>query len=926
MMQRLILFIAFVFAGLLANATHNRAGEIIYTQVSQLTFDVTVITYALDNAADRDSVNMDWGDGSPVQPIARQNGPVGGINGVPQGELFPNADNTKKNVYGPVRHTFPGALPFFVISIVDPNRISSIVNINNGASVQIPFYLEDTLRIYDPTFVGLNTSPVLLNPPIDYAKVDEIFEHNPAAFDPDGDSLVYELIVPFRQKGLEVPNYEFPEEVDPAPDVFTIDVLTGDIVWNTPQQQGIYTIAILITEYRNGIELGTVLRDMQIIVVDNVNDPPVLNEIRDTCILAGSPLEIDIRATDPNVGQTVILEAFGGPLDAATIEAPAAQFTSGGINPANGTFFWQTSCDHIRRQFYQVVFKASDNFSPIPGQPNPLVDLETWTIEVVAPPPENVTADPVNNTVEVNWDDPYSCFVTDKFIGFSVWRREGSNPFPPDTCMKGLAGQGYVKIADRLTVYTHIDSNVVRGKNYCYRVLAEFAERTSFGLLYNKVESMPSNEACSELKKDLPLITHVTVVETDQITGRTIVSWSKPLAGVDGLDTLQLPGPYEYRVARADGFGTAFTEIQTFTSATFSGLNDTTFNDSGLNTQTQPHTYKIDFYSNGTFVGASETASSVFLTLDASDRKMTLTWEERVPWTNEEYSIFRQDPGTSVFNFIGTSLDSVFVDEGLVNDSLYCYYVQSTGGYTITGVVDPIINLSQIACARPIDTLAPCPPVLMVENACDDVDNGEFCSDDLSQLKNALNWTNPSNSCEDSDDTEKYYVYFDSPITEETDPMLIDSIFGAADTFYFHSTIDGSLAGCYFVTAVDSAGNESEPSNIECVDNCPCYKLPNVFTPNNDGSNDFFVPFTPFRYIDRIDMKIYDRWGTLVFETTDPEILWNGNDMNSGKPMKEGTYYYSCKTFEIRVDGVNQSPDILEGYIRLIRGNGGENP
>jgi hypothetical protein len=70
-----------------------------------------------------------------------------------------------------------------------PNRIDGINNIDNGNSVNIPFYVEDTLKFpTDAANIGLNNSPILLYPPIDYANVNDTFYHNPLAYDPDGDS------------------------------------------------------------------------------------------------------------------------------------------------------------------------------------------------------------------------------------------------------------------------------------------------------------------------------------------------------------------------------------------------------------------------------------------------------------------------------------------------------------------------------------------------------------------------------------------------------------------------------------------------------------------------------------------------------------------------------------------------------------------
>lgn len=907
-----LLFSLFLFVSFFANATHNRAGEITFRQINQLTYEVTVTTYTKYSGqsgnADRDSVEVNWGDGT-FQLVPRVNGFPGGINGVPQGEIL-NA-NIKMNKYV-ATHTYPGPLPFYVISMTDPNRNDGIVNINNGNSVNILFYLEDTLRIFDPTFVGYNSSPVLLNPPIDYANINDTFFHNPAAYDPDGDSLSYELVPSKATTQFDVPLYRYPDEVTPDPfNKFTINSRTGEIIWATPKAPtGEYNAAILIREFRNGIQLGTVLRDMQIFVDDENNDPPVFRKIRDTCIIAGTDLKINVVATDPNPGQTVTLSAYGGPLEYAI--NPASFSSSPSVGTANGFFQWQTNCDDVRRQSYQVIFKAEDNYRTSANNPLPLVDIETWTIRVIAPAPENLQAVAVDNTVELAWQDPYTCGAgtTDKFIGFSVWRRLGSNPFVPDTCEPGLAGKGYTKIAEFLQDYTYIDSNVLKGQLYCYRVLAEFAEQTPYGLYYNRVPSLASNEACSELKRDVPLLTNVSVEVTDANMGEMFVAWVKPVPDGINLDTVQFPGPYAFKLLRADGFNAPSLEIAAFNSASFAGLKDTSFQDTNLNTADQAYTYQVDFYANnGTLVGSSEPGSSIFLELAASDREMQLTWEENVPWINNSYVVYRLNPISTAFEAIDTVNEAAYLDLNLINDSLYCYKILGIGAYTGANLPSPLFNFSEEECARPIDTIPPCAPVLEVTNNCGELNSGEICEIQDIAFVNKLSWTMP---CED--EIEKFSIYFSSPFEENF--TLVERV-SAKDSTYFHELTE-SVAGCYVVTATDSAGNESAFSNEYCVDNCPCYKLPNVFTPNGDGDNDLFTPFLPYRFVDKVDMQIFNRLGGLIFKTENPDILWDGTNLK-GKEMPDGVYYYTCTVYEVRIDGIIPSKNILSGYIHLIR-------
>ena len=90
----------------------------------------------------------------------------------------------------------------------------------------------------------------------------------------------------------------------------------------------------------------------------------------------------------------------------------------------------------------------------------------------------------------------------------------------------------------------------------------------------------------------------------------------------------------------------------------------------------------------------------------------------------------------------------------------------------------------------------------------------------------------------------------------------------------------------YTVTVTDTAGcTDTYSVEIEVED----FLLPNVFTPNNDGINDVLLLNY---YGDRLyETKIYDRWGRLVFETTDPEVHWNGKFMNTNVDCKVGTYF-----------------------------------
>jgi gliding motility-associated-like protein len=103
------------------------------------------------------------------------------------------------------------------------------------------------------------------------------------------------------------------------------------------------------------------------------------------------------------------------------------------------------------------------------------------------------------------------------------------------------------------------------------------------------------------------------------------------------------------------------------------------------------------------------------------------------------------------------------------------------------------------------------------------------------------------------------------------------------------------------------------------MDNCPYYKLPNTFTPNGDGQNDVFKPVkNAFRFVEKVDFQVFNRWGQQVFQTTDPHLGWNGKNAN-GDDLASGTYFYTCIVYEQRLQGVVQSQEVLKGFIELIR-------
>jgi len=118
--------------------------------------------------------------------------------------------------------------------------------------------------------------------------------------------------------------------------------------------------------------------------------------------------------------------------------------------------------------------------------------------------------------------------------------------------------------------------------------------------------------------------------------------------------------------------------------------------------------------------------------------------------------------------------------------------------------------------------------------------------------------------------------------------------------------------GTYTLQITDTNGCKASRSAVITDSACPQYVyLPNAFTPNRDGRNDIFRPLfagavSEFRF------AIYDRWGRLMFESSDPSAGWDGT--TSGKEQPAGVYVWVClyKLYE-------QPEHMKRGTVMLIR-------
>ncbi len=915
------LFLLLALLGFSAFATHNRSGYISYCWLHDNVYHFKIYTYTnlQSTQADRceQTLYIDGGQDSVVCP--RTNGfascPAGGPNrdGTQIVPINGSYGGVKENIYEGSATINPG---MHVLSLIDPNRDMGIINLGGASSQNIAFALIDTMYAYNIVGVRTNCTPIVSNPPIQNACAGQPWCYNPGMVDPENDSLVFSITKPFEDDPGNPPGGVRPIGIATIPSGFSLDKNTGTLCWtNVSSVQGEYNIAMLIREYRkNPIDgkrylVGATVFDIQILVLPCSNPDIDITPLPNVCIEAGQSYSVAVTAsTGGSALPPLDLSATGLPLTGSNI-GQVATFTATSGTTANGTFNWAPNCLAVHSNPYYVTVEGSDSNSP------PAANFSTFNILVVSPPPTSVMAIAQGSFVNLSWGAPPGCGQTSGNIiqKYLIYRNDSCTNFVPSPCQTGVpSGSGYQLIGTTsATTFTFTDTNfgqgLASGNSYSYIVVAQFAD----GSL--SIASSSTANTCVTLKLDIPLMMKVSVDTTDAAMGRMHVWWKNPFTDVTGLDTTLAgnEGPYKYILQRKTGLSGTFAPIYTVTEQHFNWLKqvaDTTYTDVNFDTQTQQYYYKVEFYAKGgsSFIGSATTASSIFLTAVPHDKSVNLSWTVNVPWTNVMYYILKQRNGgiTDAYDIIDSTTSTSYVVKNLVNGYNYCFKVLSKGLYANAKVnpAPPLskytMNFSEKVCSTPFDDAAPCQPTLYV-------------SDDGTCSFSTLIWTNPNKTC-GINDVVKYYVYYTA--FQDSALVKIDSLLNPNDTTYSSGT-SNSIAGCFVIVAVDSAGNESPLTNQVCIDNCPEYELPNIFTPNGDNTNDQYIPVKN-KHIKSVEFTMYNRWGEIVFESKDPGLKWDGRSKQMNKPVSDGTYYYICKVNELHYYGIKVRK--LKGFVQVL--------
>ena len=139
----------------------------------------------------------------------------------------------------------------------------------------------------------------------------------------------------------------------------------------------------------------------------------------------------------------------------------------------------------------------------------------------------------------------------------------------------------------------------------------------------------------------------------------------------------------------------------------------------------------------------------------------------------------------------------------------------------------------------------------------------------------------------------------------ENDTVYVTQVFDN-DTLNNLGTISLESGNVMFARSVLGCGTETfqylvcdyqlcDTGNITITITCPDnIFLPQGFSPDGDGKNDKLV-FTGLEYFAPATLKIFNRYGSIVYENTDYKNDWNGTYIENDKPLPDGTYFYTLQ-------------------------------
>ena len=371
-MKKLLTTLLITLISLSTYATHLMGGQIVATNLGGYDYEIKLTAY-------RDTIGIPMATAAMFEismDSAGVNLPIYFLT-IPADSMSGGLVMGVSAAYGVEVYTYTDTITlpgdgYYTISWQDCCRNVAIINMASSAAENFALSTSFTVNSLSP-----NSSPSYLSLPVAYLPSDTLWQYNPLPFDPDGDSLTWSLTTPLGNSvsGMPVLGYQFLDDTtlySNSSNPFSLDPITGELSWNA-KMQGNFVAAFLIEEYRNGVKIGEMRRDMQFIVVSDTSNylPVISNMMLFPSNSGGYPYvvispsqnySVSLLASDPNINDVVTLNAFGEPFNLQTSSPSFLTFSTGNGNEIEGIFSWTPNMLDVRTQPYLVVFRVSDGF------------------------------------------------------------------------------------------------------------------------------------------------------------------------------------------------------------------------------------------------------------------------------------------------------------------------------------------------------------------------------------------------------------------------------------------------------------------------------------------------------------------------------------------------------------------------------------
>ncbi|MBK9401489.1 MAG: gliding motility-associated C-terminal domain-containing protein [Bacteroidetes bacterium] len=335
-------------------------------------------------------------------------------------------------------------------------RNSTVTNLNNPDRTGMTFYHEMANPVLN------NSSPVFNSAPLPYTCAGQFFRFNFDATDADGDSLVYSLSDPLaggyssnqNPNPFSATNSQGGGNLAPEPLPYlnavwefgyslanicggtvplTINPATG-LVEGIPDDPGFYAMAVTIEEYRNGILIGRVRREIEftVIICDDNAAPNLSANVANYNyeIYATDTLNFEVKARDPD-GDSIFLVHTGEVFSqspAAGLSAPyAISSDTVGVDSVSVNFYWETTCNQARDSVYKVVYEIKDNGCPIPLLALGKVFIRVKPVPIIEKP--NLLCLGLENDLVHVYKNPQPEILDRYFLHYKLYRSVNGGPY-----------------------------------------------------------------------------------------------------------------------------------------------------------------------------------------------------------------------------------------------------------------------------------------------------------------------------------------------------------------------------------------------------------------------------------------------------------------------------------------------------------------